>query len=127
MFDVQTRDVPEQKVLTLQKNVTAKDLPGFIEASFNTLFAYSGRQDVTLGAAPFVVYHGKVDEDSDGPVEACIPFSGSLEPSGEMRVRLEPAHREAYARLSKAQVEFPGILKAYDAVHAWLKQKGKQG
>jgi effector-binding domain-containing protein len=39
-------------------------------------------------------------------------------------MRREPAHREAYVRLTKAQVEFPQILSAYDAVHQWLTERG---
>ena len=38
--------------------------------------------------------------------------------------RLEPAHREAFTRLTKKQVEFPSILKAYDAVHDWAREQG---
>ncbi len=126
MFDVQTRDVPEQKVLTLQKNVYVKDLPGFIDRSHRSLYAYIAQSGASAGDTSFVVYHGEVNEDSDGPVEVCVPFEGSLEPAGEMRLRLEPAHQEAYTRLMKAQVEFPGILEAYDAVHAWLAQNGEE-
>ena len=39
--------------------------------------------------------------------------------------RREPAHREAYTRLVKAQVAFPQILSAYDAVAAWTEREGE--
>ena len=38
--------------------------------------------------------------------------------------RVEPAHREAYVRLRKAQVEYPQILSAYDAVAQWVDANG---
>jgi hypothetical protein len=71
-----------------------------------------------------VVYHGEVNEVSDGPVELCVPFEGSVEPHGRMRVRLEPRRQEAFVRLAPGEVEFPGILAAYEAVRTWLDCRG---
>jgi hypothetical protein len=39
-------------------------------------------------------------------------------------MRREPAHREAYVRITKAQVAYPQILSAYDAVAQWLGARG---
>ena len=125
MLEIQTRHVPEQKVMSIQRHVYVKDLPKFIGEAATTLFSYLGKMGLESNHHSFVVYHGKVDEDSDGPVEVCVPFAGSLEPQGQIRIRLEPAHHEAYTRLTKAQVAFPGILEAYDAVSKHLKEQGK--
>ena len=43
----------------------------------------------------FVIYHGAVNEDSDGPVEVCVPMGAEYE-SSDVSTRREPAHREAY-------------------------------
>ena len=40
-------------------------------------------------------------------------------------MRREPAHREAYVRLRKAQVEFPQILSAYDGLAGWAAARGR--
>ncbi|MCX4385776.1 hypothetical protein OG777_02375 [Micromonospora peucetia] len=40
-------------------------------------------------------------------------------------VRIEQAHREAYILLRKAQAAYPSILQAYDAVGAWLDDRGR--
>lgn len=126
MFDIRTRDVPEQKVLSTQRNVTAEKLPEFIDEAYGRLFAHLGGSGVPAGGPSFIVYHGEVSEDSDGPVEVCLPFTGSLEPAGTLGVRLEPAHTEAYTRIPKRQVRFPEILRAYDAVSAWVEQRGEK-
>jgi DNA-binding transcriptional MerR regulator len=125
MHQVATRELPEQKVLTFERRVYAKELPRFIEHSFNALHVHLAQSGLTTDGAPFVVYHGEVNEDSDGPVEVCVPFEGSVEPAGEMRVRLEPAHQEAYTRITKTEVEFPGILRAFESVHRWLQKHDK--
>jgi hypothetical protein len=74
-------------------------------------------------AAPFVVYHGEINEDSDGPAEACVPIALATADDGTMRH--EPAHHEAYVRLRKAQVEFPQILSAYDGLMGWAVSRGR--
>jgi effector-binding domain-containing protein len=71
----------------------------------------------------FVVYHGEVNEDSDGPVEVCVPV-GPANGDTAAATRREPAHREAYVRITKAQVEYPQILSAYDAVAEWIGSHG---
>lgn len=126
MYEIQTREVREQKIATIQRNVYVRDLSPFIEKAFNELYAHITASGLEMNGFPLVIYHGEVNEDSDGPVEVCVPFEGSLEPSGRIRVRLEPAHAEAFTRIRKAQVEFPGILGAYDAVSKWLTDQGKR-
>jgi DNA-binding transcriptional MerR regulator len=124
VYGIQTRDVPEQKVLSTQRNITADHLPGFIHEASSRLFAHLDAGGAAVAGAAFVVYHGEVTDDSDGPVEVCLPFTGALEPAGTLGIRLEPAHTEAYTRIPKRQIRFPEILRAYDAVAGWLQQHG---
>ena len=65
-----------------------------------------------------------VTEDSDGPVEAAVPITGSVRPEGELRVRRQPAGREAFTVLARAEAGFPRILDAYDAVARWCAAAG---
>ena len=44
--------------------------------------------------------------------------------SADLALRREPAHREAFVRLRKAQVEFPQILSAFDGVAQWIGVAG---
>ena len=125
MYEIEVRQVPEQKVLSIQGRVHAEELPGFIGETMGRLIGYLRESGLDLTAPPFVAYHGQVDIDSDGPVETCVVFEGSIEPKDDMQVRLEPAHSEAFTRITKAQVSFPEILEAYDAVERWLRQEGK--
>ena len=60
-----------------------------------------------------------------GRLEACVPIDRTHEGSADGAMRSEPAHREAYVRLRKAQVEFPQILSAYDGVTTWIAAHGR--
>jgi DNA-binding transcriptional MerR regulator len=124
MYKIVERDVPEQLFLTEQRHVQVQELPDWLATSIGRLVesaqAFGGQSGPTT-----VIYHGEVNEDSDGPVEACVPIARDRDVSGDVASRFEPAHREAYTRITKAQVEFPQILSAYEAVDSWIRSEGK--
>jgi effector-binding domain-containing protein len=120
MYEVRRRDVPEQLVLAERRHVLVPELSPWIESTMARLVGLADRHGGMTGAA-FVVYYGEVNEDSDGPVECCVPIGPS---ASSAPVRTEPAHHEAYVRLTRAQVEYPQILSAYDAVARWIITHG---
>jgi DNA-binding transcriptional MerR regulator/effector-binding domain-containing protein len=123
MFDdVQERDVPEQVVLTEQRHIFVHELDGWLGPTIGRLVDTAERHGGVAGPV-FVLYHGEVNQDSDGPVEVCVPIDA--DPGRDVATRVEPAHREAYVRLRKSQVAFPQILSAYDAVAGWIRASGK--
>lgn len=122
MYQVNQREVPEQVILTEQRHLQQPELSQWIDDSTERLLKIA--EDFGgISAAPFVIFHGELNEDSDGPVESCVPVAVDAPPSG-VAARVEPAHREAYVRLRKAQVVFPQVLSAYDAVAEWIKENG---
>lgn len=123
MYDIETRDVASEFVASIEGRVAAPALPEFIGTNMRRLFEALGAAGVDTGV-PFVVYHGEVNVDADGPVEVCVPYAGAVTPVDEIRLRIEPAHREAFTRLTKQQVAFPEILEAYDAVESWASTNG---
>ena len=124
-FEIKVREVPAQKVLSLSKEVYVKDLPPFIGSSIDKLRGRITAQGAQVSGAPEAIYHGQVDEDNNGPVEIIVPFSGEVVPAENITLKEHPARQEAYTTLMLKQLEFPDILKAYDAVHAWLEENGK--
>ena len=125
MFEIHEREVAEQTVLTEQRHIAVGELSDFIGAAMMRLGTIAAAHG-GVTAAPFVIYHGEVNEDSDGPVEVCIPIDPARA-TLEAATRREPAHREAYTTITKAQVAFPQILSAYDAVAHWIEAQGKRG
>lgn len=131
-FVVETVDVPEQVLITETRHVLAGELPAWIGASLGRL-EEGARECGGITAAPFVVYHSDVSMESDGPAESCVPVADEaaarawVERQGrtrETKVRVEPAQRLAYTRITKAQVAHPQILAAFEAVEEWIPQQG---
>lgn len=118
-WPVGVRDVADQHVLSEMRYVTAAELSwiGDATARLNALADHRGGP-----AGPrFVVFHGDVNEDANGPVEVCVP----VRPGPDDTIgRAEPAHREAYIPVVKGHFEPPQILTIYDAVRRWVRDHG---
>ncbi|HEV2779661.1 MAG TPA: MerR family transcriptional regulator [Actinophytocola sp.] len=122
-YEFRVRDVGEQWVLAERRHVRVATLSVWIEATMGRLLAMAGDLGGVVGPA-FVVYYGEVNEDSDGPGECCVPIDPAAALPADAPARVEPAHREAYVRLIRAQVEYPQILSAYDALAQWITRHG---
>lgn len=131
-FAVETVDVPARVVITESRHTLADELPAWIGASLGRLEA-AARACGGVTGAPFVVYHAEVSMESDGPAESCVPVADEAaarawvaEHGGPWatRVRLEPAARLAYTRITKARVAHPQILAAFEAVEQWVAREG---
>ena len=112
MYDVLTKQVGEQPYVSRTKHVLVPELERFIVDTFREL----GRDGA--GEPGFVLYHGAVNNEEDGPVEVCVPTDG-----GDKRL---PAGEIAFTEISGEQCQFPEILGAYDAVYRWVKQSGRE-
>ena len=114
MFSIQTRSVPAQLVMSIQRRLRAPQTDAFVAEA---KAAFGQHLDGTPPAGPFtLIFHGIVDHESDGPIEAVLGCPPGTEPTGLIGIRTEPAHDEAFTTITKAQWDYPAILAAYDAV-----------
>jgi DNA-binding transcriptional MerR regulator len=121
---VRERYVPEQLVLTEQRHVYLGQLTWTQEAA-SRLVACAGRCGGVAGQR-FVVFHGLVSADSDGPVEVCVPVTRLPDDPAELAWRAESAHHEAFIQVTKAHFEFPAILSVYDQLTRWVSAPGRR-
>ena len=114
MFSIQTRHVPAQRVMSIQRRLRAPETDAFIEEAKAAFAGHLGRAAPT---GPFtLIFHGVVDHESDGPLEAILGCPDYVQVTDLIGVRTEPAHDEAFTTITKAQWAYPAILAAYDAV-----------
>ena len=121
-WPVATREVPEQVVLTEQRYVTTGELTWIRQATAR--LTRIAEQHGGPAGPRFVVFHGEVTEDSDGPVEVCLPVTAGAVDPAVAAVRHEPAHREAYIPVIRGHFEPPLILSVYDAARRWVREHG---
>lgn len=113
MYDVLTKQVAEQPYVSRSKRVYVRDLEPFITSTFEELGAEWEREP-----APFVLYHGAVNAEEDGPVEVCVPKA-----DGDQQL---PAGEVAFTQISGNQCKFPEILGAYESVYRWANEHGRE-
>ena len=116
MFEIETRHVPARRVMSIQRRLTGDRTDAFVAEA---KAAFAAHLDGQPPRGPFtVIFHGRVDEEHDGPLEAILACAADVAPSEAIGIRTEPAHNEAFTTITKAQWAFPAILAAYDAVAA---------
>jgi DNA-binding transcriptional MerR regulator len=114
MFPIQTRHVPAQRVMSIQRRLRASETDGFVREA---KAAFAGHLGDTSPTGPFtLIFHGVVDHESDGPLEAVLGCPDDVQVTDQIGIRIEPAHDEAFTTITKAQWDYPAILAAYDAV-----------
>lgn len=114
---------PEHKLLSRERRVRIDGLPAFIADAQECIRARSRAAGLPGDGPAMVYFHGYVTWDSDGPAEAAVPFTGSVEPIDDLRVRISPAGTEAFVTVAEADAGFPGVLGVYDALEAWINAR----
>ena len=125
MYEVSVRDVPARSLLSMLRYVRQDEFPA-VARGFAARFAAEPVPRLAgAGGASFVVYHGEVSEDSDGPVEWCRPVPGEdgvalAARFPELTLRTEPAHQEAFIHLGQQHPAGAEWQVIGDALYGWL-------
>lgn len=75
-YEIHTREVPARRIATMLRRVYQPELETFLHRSIGQVVQFVGQAGTDAADAPFVIYHGEVTADSDGPVEVCVPYRG---------------------------------------------------
>jgi DNA-binding transcriptional MerR regulator len=105
VYEVVTREMPARTVLCLERRATSDDEVRALGKDF--IGMVRGREVPQLegiAGASFLIYHGQVSAESDGPVEWCrpVPDDRAHDLAAEfpqLTLRTEEAHEEAYVDL----------------------------
>ena len=95
-------------------------MEAFLERAFTLLFEFTNahpglRSRGTTPESPtYALYYGTFGFDAPTLVEACVVLDRDVEPDGEVTIRTEPAHWEAFMPLTKRRLALPALTAAYD-------------
>ena len=118
--DVVVADLPSRLVATVQHHVLQEDLVPTLMSDVTELRAFLDAAGARYGTEYWVLFHGAVGFDGDGPIEVCVPYEGLVAPAGSISLREEPAHAVAYVPVTAADCRYPEIIGAYVALETWL-------
>jgi hypothetical protein len=127
MDEIKLRDVPEQRVAIEARTVDEAQLTEWLPGAMARVAARVGDDALRVPAQPWldrepdgtvflVFFEGNPNE---GPtlVEVGMPVTGGGD-------RTEPAHREAYVRVTKGRVLSGRLGEVYQALEKWAGEQG---
>jgi RNA polymerase sigma factor (sigma-70 family) len=123
-YQISTKTVPAQRVISVVRDSFIGELQAHLDGGIKTLMVYAQASGIRTIGLPMAIYHGSVREDRHAPVEVCLPVTGDIAATIEIAVKELPSVTVAYATTTVRQSIFPGVLKAYDAIHAWINSNG---
>ncbi|BCJ75622.1 MerR family transcriptional regulator [Catellatospora sp. IY07-71] len=123
-YAVAVRRVPEVKVAALRFEVDQQGLVAAMRLGEDVLRRHLAASGVGPGGPLRVLYLGPVTPDCAAPIEVCVPFSGGLEPVGDVVVRLEAARTEVFCTVLRDDCFYPRIMSAYAAVDGFVRDAG---
>ncbi|MGI5242400.1 hypothetical protein [Dactylosporangium sp. CA-139066] len=131
MVEIRLRDVPQQHVVTEVRTVDQAELTAWLPGAMARVAERARAAGGLLGTAdwPFLERSGRPDEpvfvtiyegnpnEGPTPVEVCATVASGGD-------RTIPAHREAYARVTKGLVTGGQLGGVYEAVEKWVAANG---
>ena len=118
-YEIVTRDVPDERVVSLRGRVDRAGLSAFIGSSYDALFAGLGPHGIAPAGNPLVIYHEWSPAGID--VEVCLPVAtGRPIPDGFVD-RVVPAATVAQTLHVGRHDE---LIGAYKALEVWIGEHG---
>jgi DNA-binding transcriptional MerR regulator len=123
-YPVQIRLLDTRKIASLTIEVDQESLvPGMSAAEWEIRRHLDEQQAVSSGEH-WVIYHRAVTPETEAPIEICVPFTGSMEPAGQISIRMEPERLVAFAEVTRDDCFYPRVLQAYEAVEQHVADAG---
>jgi hypothetical protein len=125
MVEIGLRDVPEQHVVTQTRTVDQAGLEAWLPGAMALVAQRARAAGGLLGTAdwPFLQRSDRPDEPVFVAIYEGNPNVGPtpVEAGGDRTI---PAHREAYARVTKSHVTSGALGGVYEAIEEWIAAKG---
>jgi DNA-binding transcriptional MerR regulator len=131
MYDVHVRDVPARSLLCLLRRAHGEEIMAMGKDLIARLHPVAVPRPGDPASAPFVIYHGEVSQDSDGPVEVCWPVPDEQAAQiaagfPDLTLRTEPAHQEAFAHPGQALADPAQLVPVVEGLGAWVAAQHRQ-
>jgi effector-binding domain-containing protein len=122
-YEVTIKELPPVRVAAMKKHVRMSTVGSALQAGFGEIVQALGRSGVEPNAAPFVIYHEVIDEDTEGDIEMCIPVAGAVEPTDNVYVA-ELAGGPAAVTVHHGP--YQELAPAYHTLTGWIQEHGHE-
>jgi DNA-binding transcriptional MerR regulator len=130
MYEVGMREMPERSVLCLKRNLDVQGQFAFGKEFIGILRERPVPKIEGRAGAAFCIWWNLVNDDSDGPIEWCVPVPAAqahalAERYPELTLRTEPAHTEAFVALPAGYGAVQWNL-ACESLDTWMQEQARE-
>lgn len=124
--DVRRRSVGARKLATLVGETAVPMRLTTLTGDAQTIRAHLAAQGATFDDEYWVVFHSLpgLGPGATQQIETCVPYEGTIDPGGDVGLRLVPAGEEVYVPLTVGEITYPEVLDAHVAVAAAARAAG---
>jgi DNA-binding transcriptional MerR regulator len=131
MYEISLREMPARTVLYLIVHAHTEELMTRTRDLMRRLRPVATPQPNDPVTALFMIFHGEVSEDSDGPVELCWPVPDDRASEiavsfPELTVRTEPAHQEAFVHTGQDRLGNAALTPVIESLFRWTQEQHRQ-
>ena len=130
-YPVSVRPMPERRLLTHTRELHSDEQSDVRQEFFEVIRTAGIERLGGATGAPFVIYHGEVSADSDGPIEWCWPIPDDraeefAERLPDLTLRTDPAHQQAYVHYGVTTLLHSArIVLAAQSLLAWAREQDR--
>jgi DNA-binding transcriptional MerR regulator len=122
-FTFVEKEVPAQTVVSIRRHITIPTYHQWLMPALRQLRDHVAAAGAEPAGDPIALYYGPVNQEDDGPVEICVPFTGTVMPQGEIKVRVLPAHRAVQVVTYGEYNEYPKVLEMWNALGRYVQEQ----
>lgn len=122
-FTFTNQEVEKQMMVSIRRQITVPAFHEWIMPALQQLWGHIQASGATVAGDPVALYYGPVNEEDDGPVEIGVPFTGTVPPQGEMKIREWPAHRAVCVKTYGEYNEYPKLLEMWNALAKHVQEQ----
>jgi DNA-binding transcriptional MerR regulator len=131
MYEVSVRDVPARSMLCLLMHAHTDDLVVKFRELMGRMRPVAPPPAGDPVTAPFIIFHGEVSEDSDGPAELCwlVPEDKAAEIAAgfpDLTLRTEAAHQEAFVGIGQLRLSGAHMRPAIESLFHWAGEHRRE-
>jgi DNA-binding transcriptional MerR regulator len=115
-FTFVEKEMPAQTVVSIRRHITIPAYHEWMMPALRQLWDHIQAAGAEPAGDPIALYYGPVNEEDEGPVELCVPFTGTIMPEGEIKVRELPAHLALQVTTYGEYNEWPKLMEMWNGL-----------
>ncbi len=116
-------EYPAQMVVSIRRRIKVPAFHQSIEPTLRQLGSHIRSHGTEPSGPAIAFYYGPVNEEDDGPVEICVPFTGLVPPAGDIKVRELPEHKTIQIRTFGEYKEYPKLLELWNGIGKYVHEQ----